>query len=178
MGPLEQLDNLAPVLGTVINGIRDDQFDNATPCTEFTVEGVLQHMLVGATMFTAAFKGEAPQPAPTGDLRAATGEALGNLVAAMHSPGALERTVDAPFGAAPGETFARFVVLDGLVHGWDIATATGQEYDPPASVVAEVQEFARSAITPMRGDVFAAETTAPEGATPIERLAAFTGRKV
>ena len=45
---------------------------------------------------------------------------------AIRSPGALDRTVAAPFGDTPGEAFARFVVLDGLVHGWDLATATGQ----------------------------------------------------
>ena len=35
-----------------------------------------------------------------------------------------------PFGEVPGAVFARFVVFDGLVHGWDLATATGQTYAP------------------------------------------------
>ena len=67
---------------------------------------------------------------------------------AMRSPGALDRTIAAPFGDVPGETFARFVALDGLVHGWDIATATGQAYDPPADLVAEIDAFARAGHQP------------------------------
>ena len=97
----------------------------------------------------------------------------------MHEPGALERTVHAPFGAVPGATFARFVVLDGLVHGWDLSTATGQSYAPPDALVAEVEAFATEALPPLRdGDTFAEATDAPAGASPIERLAALTGRQV
>ena len=101
-------------------------------------------------------------------------------MAAIRSPGALERTVAAPFGEMPGEAFARFVVLDGLVHGWDLAKATGQTYEPSDRLVAEVDGFTREAIAPqMRdGDTFAAAVEPPAGSTPIERLAAFTGRTV
>ena len=54
--------------------------------------------------------------------------------------------------------FARFVVFDGLVHGWDLATATGQPYEPRGALVAEVDAFARQALDPLRdGDTFAAE---------------------
>jgi uncharacterized protein (TIGR03086 family) len=76
--------------------------------------------------------------------------------------------------------FARFVALDGLVHGWDLATATGQAYDPPTELVEEVDGFARQAIAdPMRdGDTFAAAVEPPADATAMERLAAFTGRTV
>ncbi len=101
------------------------------------------------------------------------------LAGAIGSPGAMERTVPAPFGDVPGETFARFVVLDGLVHGWDLALATGQGYHPSAVLVAEAQAFADSALADLRdGDTFAQPTEAPISATAIERLAAFTGRTV
>ena len=78
-------------------------------------------------------------------------------MSAIRAPGALDRTVAAPFGEMPGEAFARFVVLDGLVHGWDLATATGQTYEPSDAFVAEVDAFARQAIAAeMRdGDTFA-----------------------
>ena len=79
----------------------------------------------------------------------------------------------------PGETFARFVVLDGLVHGWDLATATGQPYEPPDALVAEVDAFAREAIAPhARRRHVRRAVEPPAGATPIERLAAFTGRQL
>ncbi|MEA3019920.1 MAG: hypothetical protein QOI47_1444, partial [Actinomycetota bacterium] len=90
------------------------------------------------------------------------------------------RTIAAPFGEVPGETFARFVAMDGLVHGWDISTAIDRPYEPPAALVAAVDAFARQAISDgMRdGDTFAAAVEAPADASPIARLAAFTGRQV
>jgi uncharacterized protein (TIGR03086 family) len=179
MEVLDQLDQLGPNLGAVVGGIRPDQLDNPTPCDNFTVRGVLEHMVGGATMFTAAFRGEAPSDPPSGDALENFGPALGDLVEAMHAPGALDRTIQAPFGETPGEAFARFVVLDGLVHGWDMATATGQAYNPPDEVVADADAFARATLDPLRdGDSFGAATEPPADATPIERLAAYTGRHV
>ena len=181
MQPLDQIDLLGPVLAGVVGGIRPGELDNATPCTAFTVRDVLGHMVHGAQTFAAAFRGMKPRPdidVPS-DVLSAFGPALGDLAAAMHEPGALARTVDGPFGAVEGEAFARFVALDGLVHGWDLATATAQPYDPPDELVAAVTVFAETALDPLRdGETFAARTEPPRGASAIERLAALTGRHV
>jgi uncharacterized protein (TIGR03086 family) len=179
MEPLDQLDTLGPMLAGVVGNITADQLDRPTPCAQFTVRDVLDHMVGGATAFAAAFRGTAPADPPAGDPLDAFGPALGDLAAAMHEPGALDRTIQAPFGEVEGEAFARFVVLDGLVHGWDLATATGQDYDPPAGLVAEVSAFASGALDGLRdGQTFATETEPPADATPIERLVAYTGRTV
>jgi uncharacterized protein (TIGR03086 family) len=178
MDPLTQLEQLGPHLGGVVAGIQPDDLDRSTPCDDFTVRGVLEHMVTGATAFAAAYRGE---PAPTPDLAdplAGFGPALGDLVAAISAPGALDQTVAAPFGEVPGETFARFVVLDGLVHGWDMAQATGQAYDPPAELVAAADAFAHGALDPLRdGQTFADAVEPPAGASPMDRLAAYTGRR-
>jgi uncharacterized protein (TIGR03086 family) len=178
MEVLDQLDQLGPLLAAVVSGIRADQLDNPTPCAKFTVGGVLEHMIGGAIVFAAAFRGVEPGQADTTDVLAGFGPVLTGLAEAMHSPGALDRTIRAPFGDVPGATFARFVVLDGLVHGWDLATATRQPYEPPEALVAAVEGFARQAVEPLRdGDTFAAAVEPTSSATPIQRLAAFTGRR-
>ena len=66
------------------------------------------------------------------------------------------------------------------MHGWDLATATGQHYDPPSEVVAEVDTFARQAIgEDLRdGETFAVATEPPADASQLLRLVAFTGRTV
>ena len=179
MEVLDQLDQLGPLLVAIVSGIQADQLDDPTPCAKFTVGGVLEHMIGGATMFAAAFRGVEPRQPDTTDVLAGFGPTLAGLADAMHSAGALDRTIPAPFGEVPGATFARFVVLDGLVHGWDLATATGQPYEPPGALVAEVEAFARQAVEPLRdGDTFAAAAEPPPSATPIQRLAAFTGRRL
>ncbi len=178
MDPLTQLDHLAPLLVGVTGRITPDQLEDPTPCAGFTVRGVLEHMLGGATAFAAAYRGETPSEPDLSDPLASFAPTLGDLGTAINEPGALDRTVAAPFGEVPGETFARFVVLDGLVHGWDLATATGQPYDPPAELIAAVDEFAHQAIDPLRdGETFGPAVDPPADATPIERLAAYTGRR-
>jgi len=166
MDVLSQLDELGPLLAGVVGGISPGQLDNPTPCSEFTVRGVLEHMIGGATVFAATFRGDEPGTPDVGDVLAGFGPALTELASALHGPGALDGTVTAPFGEVPAARFARFVVLDGLVHGWDLATSTGQAYEPADALVAEVESFAAEA------------APTPAGATPIERLAAFTGRRL
>lgn len=181
MDPRTQLDEILPLLNKLVAPLDDAQLDATTSCAKFAVRNVVEHMIGGATMFAAAFRGEAPaDPAWTTDLVTAFPVAMDELRAAVHSPGALDRTIAAPFGEVSGDVFARFVAMDGLVHGWDIATATGQPYDPPADVVAAVDAFTRQAISEdMRdGDTFAAATNAPAGASLLAQLVAFTGRHV
>ena len=106
--------------------------------------------------------------------------AMEDLLDAVNSPGAMDRTITAPIGELPGSTFARFVSFDGLIHGWDLATATGQHYEPPPAVIAAVENFARHALTAelRDGDTFKQATTAPEPSSQLERLVAFSGRSL
>ena len=105
---------------------------------------------------------------------------MDDLLGAVMSPGALERTIESPLGPMDGETFARLVAFDGLVHSWDLATATGQRLALPSDVVDAVASFAHDALTDdMRdGDTFKHPTEAGSSADAIERLAAFSGRTV
>jgi len=183
MEPTDQLAVIIPMLTNLVDQLDDAQLTAPTACANFDVGGVLDHMMGGAAAFVPAFRGEAAGgPAstvtagrvPKDDYR----RAMNDLLAAVRSSGAMERTIDAPFGQVPGSVFASFVAFDGLVHGWDIASATGLAYDPPADLVTAVDEFARAAVGPeMRdGDTFAPATEAPVGAGPLERLVAFSGR--
>jgi uncharacterized protein (TIGR03086 family) len=181
MDPLEQIDEILPMLTDLVENLDHSQLDAPTPCATFAVRNVLEHMIGGATVFAAAFRGEEPAaPQPSTDLVAAFPGAMADLRAAVHSPGALGRTINAPFGEVPGDFFARFVALDGLVHGWDISTAVGQPYEPRDALVADVDAFAREAIADSLrdGETFADAVEPPAGASPIVRLVAFTGRQV
>lgn len=178
----EQLAVIIPKLREVGAGIVPSQLDRPTPCKDFTVSGVLAHMTGLASAFAPMFRGEEP---PTGDAQPGEGSetarfdvAMVALLDAVRSPGALDRTIQTPSGAMPGAVFARLVAFDGLVHGWDLATSTGQAWELDDGLVGEVEDFARQAITDeMRdGDAFAAAQPAAGDATPIERLVAFSGR--
>lgn len=182
----EQLQVIIPMLKQVGIGIKSEQLDGPTPCVSFTVAGVLGHMTGLATAYAPAFRGD-PSPGEgessaldQSDLPAKFQQAMDALLEAVQSPGALQRTIDTPFGLMPGSTFARLVAFDGLIHGWDLATSTQQAWNPPDDLVAEVDAFARQAIAPALrdGDTFAKETLAPPNATRLLRLVAFSGRKI
>jgi uncharacterized protein (TIGR03086 family) len=186
MDPREQLAVIIPTLTATVDRIEPADLDNPTPCANFTVQGVLDHMIGLAGTFVPAFSGASETAAPTSDH--ADGEvpkgefrlSMANLLEAVNSPGAMERTISAPFGEVPGSVFARFVAFDGLIHGYDLASSTAQAYDLPDDLVVSVDSFAREALTPdMRdGDTFALETTAPSGANLLDKLVAFSGRKL
>ena len=184
MDGAQQLDELMPVLHGLVDRISPEQLDDRTPCVNFTVTGVLEHMIGGATAFAPLFRGEGQQHTPTapttGTLQDRWRAAMVDLLDAVHSDGAAERTIAAPFGEVPGAVFARFVAFDGLVHGWDLATATNQPYAPREELVHDIDAFARQALAPgMRdGDTFAAETQPPADAGALEKLVAFSGRQV
>jgi len=184
MEPNDQLAVIVPMLTHLVERLDTAQLSNRTSCADFAVGGVLEHMMDGAGAFAPAFRGESPpEPSPTttgaGDVPSDDfRRAMNGLLDAAATPGAMERTIDAPFGQVPGSVFARFVAFDGLIHGWDIASATGLPYDPPDDLVAAVDGFARATIgAEMRdGDTFADATVAPAGASALEQLVAFSGR--
>ncbi len=178
----DQLAVIIPKLRAVGAGIDATQLNGPTPCKDFTVSGVLGHMTGLASAFAPMFRGEEP---PTSDAEsdgsseiARFDAAMEALLDAVQSPGALDRSIQTPDGIMPGAVFARLVAFDGLVHGWDLATSTGQVWELDDGLVGEVDEFARQAITEeMRdGDVFAVQHPVADDASPIERLVAFSGR--
>jgi uncharacterized protein (TIGR03086 family) len=181
MDGVQQLDEIIPLIENVVDQIRPDQLDKQTACVNFTVTGVLEHMIGGATHFSPAFRGEAAgSVAPLeGELTDRWRRAMAELLSSLHSPGAQERTVTAPFGEVPVSMFARYTAFDGLVHGWDLSRATGLAYEPPDSLVAEVDAFAHEILQPaMRdGDTFGPELEAAPSASRLEQLVAFSGRQ-
>ena len=185
MGPIEQLSAILPAVNDLVDTIAVDQLGAPTPCTEFTVHDVLDHMIVLGGSFAYLFRGETPPEAaapavygrvPAAELR----ETMDDLLAAVRSDGAMERILDTPIGELDGETFARVVAFDGLVHGWDLAVATGRPFRVDPTVVAAVHGFAQEALTDdLRSTgMFAPATEPPSDASPIEALAAHSGRTV
>lgn len=185
MEPIEQLSYILPTLSMTVGHIVPSQLTDPTPCSKFTVEDLLDHLMVGGDMFAAEFRGEEATPnehdavygvVPAADFRAT----MEDLLDAVKSPGAMERTISAPIGEVPGSIMARFAAFDVLMHGWDLAQATDQPYELPPAVIAAVDDFARNALTlEMRdGDTFKDETTPPANASRLEQLVAFSGRSV
>lgn len=183
--PVEQLQIVLPAVADLVDEICADALADPTPCEEFTVHDVIDHMIVLGSGFSSLFRGddvpEISAPAVYGRVPADEfRQAMDDLAAAVIGSAVLDQLIDTPIGRMHGATFAAVVAFDGLMHGWDLAVATGIHLDVPDEIVAAVDGFARVALSDELRDagLFRAAVDAPDDATVLESLAAFSGRRV
>lgn len=187
--PTIDLGPAAELVAAIVRGIREDQLSGPTPCPEFTVGDLLDHLSGLALAFTQAARkeGTADGPGPSADgsrlptdWQAVVPERLTALALAWRDPSAWSGPTAAG-GLEMGGAEAGIVALDELVvHGWDLAVSTGQHYEPDgASVQAArsfVEQFSGPGTDAMRQGLFGPELAAPVAATPWEELLALAGR--
>ncbi len=170
--------------GNTLRAVTPDTYDNPTPCAEWDVRALGNHVVGGAWLFAGAFAGKpVPTDAP-GDLlgddaHAAYLAAVEAMMASIAAPGALDAMAELPMGQVPGSFAASLALVDTLVHGWDLAKATGQPTDLPARLVDMVDTICRQSIgDSMRGPgmPFSQVVSVSDDAGPVERLTAFLGR--
>jgi uncharacterized protein (TIGR03086 family) len=150
------------------------QLDRETPCDEWDVRTLLNHMLDTQRYFTGAARGEdtsPPSPAPPnllGDDPVATFEqSRSDLMRAFREPGAIEKT-----GPALGIACA-----DQLLHGWDLAKATGQDATMPEGLPSLAYDMIHGRFSDeQRQGVFKPAVKAAPDATAQDKLLAYTGR--
>ena len=183
--PVAMLERAVAATEAIVAGVRSDQMDLATPCTDWTVRDVIDHVVKGNSWAVANLASESGSaPRPGGDMvgddpAAAFAASSAQMVAAFKAPGALAKMLDLPFGRMPGAAFAGFRMGDLLVHGWDIAKATGQPTDFAPELNEAALAAARRTMTFDRaGSPFQPEQPVAAEAPAADRFAAFLGRTV
>ncbi|HVA71078.1 MAG TPA: TIGR03086 family metal-binding protein [Acidimicrobiales bacterium] len=170
---------------SVLAGVKKSQLNDATPCAQWNVSQLINHIVGGQFFFTAALNGEnIDGEAP--DFSA--GDFLGEFdtgsklcLETFAGDGVMEKTVTLPFGEMPGSAFVGLAATDTFAHGWDLAKATGQSTDLSPELAAQLLAGAKKNIPPSfrndQGHPFGPEQTAPAGASQADQLAAFLGRQ-
>jgi uncharacterized protein (TIGR03086 family) len=163
-------------------GARD--LDAPTPCAEFDVRDLLGHLVAGVERARVIGEGGDPRSVPVvlrglPDPAAAYAEGTARTLAVWSDDALLDRQLTVPWGAVPGRGAVWGYLNETLVHGWDLAVATGQdpEADPDlaGAVLAVVPRFLPA--EPRGGPVpFAPAVTPRPDAGPTERLANWSGR--
>jgi uncharacterized protein (TIGR03086 family) len=174
----------------IVKTVRQDQMTAPTPCSEWDVRALLNHV-IGTLWLSEALLGDtqprypmAPGGLPEVDLAgadpcAAYAEAAAAALAAAGNGDALTRMHVTPLGDMPGPVLAGFTILDIFVHGWDLAKATGQPSVLDDAVAAHVLGFAQQALNSdeARAGRIGPELAVPESAPVGDRLAGYLGRQ-
>ncbi len=180
---VEQLGRAFDAVGDLITNIQPEQWSAPTPCTDWTVRQLVQHLL-GMNRVFAALLADEPAPAPAADhveddpVRAYRDSAAA-LQAAFDQPEVLQRTYHGPLGAATGAERLQIRLYDLLAHGWDLAQATGQPAELPDDLAEQSLAFVRIQLSEQgRPGRFNRVQMVAAQAPAIERLVAFLGRPV
>ncbi len=175
----------ADEVARVVAGIRDDQLGDPTPCDGMPVAGLLDHV-VGLTEAFRCAAEKTPLPGPSSaaadalvaDWRTRLPAQLSALAEAWRAPSAWEGMASAGGVEMPAPAMA-VVTLDELViHGWDLAVATGQPYSVSDADASACLGFASSFgdAPEERAGLYGPRVPVPADAPVFERLLGETGR--
>jgi uncharacterized protein (TIGR03086 family) len=169
-----------------LDAVRSDQWVDPTPCTEWNVKQIANHiigenlwaveLLAGRTIdevgnrLNGDLAGDDPAAAYAASVRAAG--------AAVSVPGAMEATCHLSFGDYPGSEYVAQLLLDTLIHGWDIARATGQDTRLDAELIEACVPIAELLTNQFRSaGVFGDNLPVSSDADVQTRLLALVGRR-
>ncbi len=187
--PTTRIVDLAPQADEVrrlVAGVRDDQLSSPTPCADMPVAGLLDH-LDGLTLaFRLAAEKRPPAGAPSAsaehlpaDWRSRLPRRLDELAAAWREPTAWEGTTEAGGVQLPAAAMGVVALNEVLVHGWDLAVATGRSYRvDPVSALACLEfavDFAAGA-PDARDSMYGPVVPVPDDAPVLDRLLGLAGR--
>jgi uncharacterized protein (TIGR03086 family) len=148
--------------------------DGGTPCGDWDLRTLLAHMLETERYFAATARGDKaappsqPPPAVIGDdLVAAFEESEADLLAAFGEPGAIERT----------GPLLKIALADQLLHGWDVAKASGQDTTMPDGLAESAYGIVSSLLPDdQRKGFFDPAIPISPSASMQDKLIAFSGR--
>ncbi len=182
----ELFSRASDAFGGRVHAVGDDQWNASTPCTEWNVHDLVNHLVNEMVWMPPIFDGKTVQEVGDrfeGDLlgsdpKRAWAASASPAVAAVQSPGAMERTVHLSFGDFPGEEYTWQVFTDLLIHGWDLAKGIGTDDTLDPELVAACSRWFDQREDAYRdaGAIAERPETRP-GADPQTILLARFGRK-
>lgn len=164
------------VCQNVLRSIHQGDLDLPTPCSEFTVGQLAEH-LIGSLISLGAMAGSVVHSAEAGAVESRVAFAAQQTLEAWDKRG-LEGTVQRGQREMPAVLAASILSVELLVHGWDFAVATGQQLRVSDEVGTYVLDLARTLISPQarQSGSFADAVEVGPDADILDRLIAFSGR--
>lgn len=170
----------------VLEGVRASQLRDPTPCDQWDVGQLINHIVGDQFFFLGILAGEIRNSGSSnfsaGDYLATFDAGASLCVEAFANEGVMGETFLLFSSETSGSSLVRIAATDTFVHGWDLARATGQSTDLSPDLAVKLLVAAKIAVSPIvrsaSGSPFAPECTAEVGASEADRLAAYFGRRV
>ena len=176
----------AAEVARVIAGVRDDQLTDPTPCDGTSVAAMLDHFVGLTVAFRLGAEKSPMEGAPSADAdhlpadwRERLPAQLDALVAAWDQPEAWDGTTEVGGVRMPAAAMGVVAANEVLVHGWDLAVATGQPYavDPlTAEACLEFNKGFAVGAPEARDAMYGPVVPVPSDASLFDRLLGATGR--
>jgi uncharacterized protein (TIGR03086 family) len=167
----------------VIQGVKPDQFGAPTPCRDWDVRTLANHLLQVIRALSLAGRGEAvPSELWESDLM--SDEWAGRFddearqaVTAWADPAAFEGTIELGSAEMPATLVATMLASDLVIHGWDLARATGQEYRCDGDTAELARQFVADTGDQGRAmGIFAEPVPVATGASTLDQVLGLSGR--
>ncbi len=165
MDPIGAAEASLAVLQPVLRGLTSDDQPKATPCPDFTCHALAVHVM-GSIAAVGAMVGLDVRRPETGSLESKVSEMAEQVISAWRREGPDETS-----GLGPS-----ILAMEFLLHGWDLAQASGQTMVAADPLVDYVRELAEPLVHGGRGTTFADEVPPVSGTSALGRLAAYAGR--
>lgn len=148
MDPIDALSRARNDFESRLVAVTAEQWELSTPCSEWNVSDLVNHMLLGMRMSVQLLNGDSRDDVLAGlgdDLIGATSDPVASFVqladlmhAGFAAPGGLEGTVSHPMGDIPRSQFIGFRIGDYATHAWDLARAIGADEELDPGVVQQI----------------------------------------
>jgi uncharacterized protein (TIGR03086 family) len=180
-----ELTDAAGATALVVDEVTQAQFSDRTPCGEWDVQTLLNHVILW-TSYSLERRAEGESVAPElmdRDFAAAPGFAadyraqLDRALAAWADPAVWDRELDVMGAKTPAGDVAALMIAEMVLHGWDLAAATGQTYavsDRAAEAALPAVEAYLELFRKYQG--FADEVPVAADATALDRALGLSGR--
>lgn len=184
---MSHVSNAAGAMAAVARTVTDDQLANRTPCSDYDVRALVNHLLFwGPSLAGAGRKESVPQPAAaesavdltTGDWRGRLLTLLDDIASSWTPPSAWQgQTSMGTPQLLPAPVMGDMIVGELAVHGWDLAVATGQRLELPADLLAHLHDTVSAGVQQGREmGMYGPEVAVPADAPALDRVLGLTGR--
>ena len=187
--PNPDLHAAADRMTRLLEAVPDDSMEAPTPCPDLPLGALIDHVGGFAKVFAASARKElgeltAQPPDPRADnlepgWRARMAADLSALADAWDAPDAWDGMTQAGGQELPGAMAGRIALDELVVHGWDIAQATGQRFDCEAVTLSEVEATVQQVRGGNDGDIpglFGPVVAVADDADALDRVLGLTGR--